>query len=74
MRMLVGAGWVLSGGVRSVAVMLGQGLRENAVGQAEPFLWLRARWCTGRPLRLARVRCERESVGVVSPAVATVRW
>jgi hypothetical protein len=39
MRMLGGAGVVLSGGVRSVAVVPGQGLWENAVGQAEPYLW-----------------------------------
>ena len=39
MRMFVGAGVVLSGGVRSVAVVPGQGLWENAVGQAGPFLW-----------------------------------
>ena len=37
--MFVGAGVVLSGGVRSVAVVPGQGLWENAVGQAGPFLW-----------------------------------
>jgi hypothetical protein len=39
MRMLVGVGVVLSGGVRSVAVVPGQGLGENAVGQTGPFLW-----------------------------------
>jgi hypothetical protein len=39
MRMLVGAGAGLSGGVRSVAAVPGQGLWENAVGQAGPFLW-----------------------------------
>ena len=39
MRMLVGAGAVLSGGVRSVAAVPGQGLWESAVGQAGPFLW-----------------------------------
>jgi hypothetical protein len=39
MRMLVGAGLVLSGGARSVAAVPGQGLWENVVGQAELFLW-----------------------------------
>ena len=39
MRMLRGAALVLSGGVRSVVVVPGQGLWENAVGQAESFLW-----------------------------------
>src|SRR5829696_6842389 len=45
-----------------------KGLWENAVGQAENSYGLRARWCNWPPLRLARVRRERESVGVVLPA------
>ncbi len=39
MRMLVGVALGLSGDARSVAVVPGQGLWENAVGQAELFLW-----------------------------------
>jgi hypothetical protein len=39
MRMLVEPRRVMSGGARSVAGVPGQGLRENVVGQAEPFLW-----------------------------------
>ena len=63
---------VLSGGASSVAGVPGQGLWENAVGQAERSYGLRARWCNWPPLRLARVRCERESVGVVLPAALPV--
>src|ERR1700758_2371410 len=37
-------------------------------GQADVFDELRARVSSWPPLRLARLRCERESVGVVSPA------
>jgi hypothetical protein len=39
MKMLVGAAPVTSAAARSVAAVPGQGLWENAVGQAEPFLW-----------------------------------
>ena len=39
MRIRGGAAPVLSGGVRSVAVVPGQGLWENAVGRAELVLW-----------------------------------
>ena len=37
--MLAGVAPVPSGGVRRVAVVPGQGLWENVVGQAERFLW-----------------------------------
>ena len=54
-----------SGPGRRFGGVPGQGLWENVVGQAENSYGLRARWCNWPPLRLARVRCERESVGVV---------
>jgi hypothetical protein len=39
MRMRGGAAPVVSGGVRSVVGVPGQGLWENVVGQAVTFLW-----------------------------------
>src|SRR3954463_10089277 len=59
---------VASGRGVSVAAVPGLGLWENAEGQAGRSYGLRARWCNWPPLRLARVRCERESVSVVLPA------
>ncbi len=35
------------------------------MGRPSRTYGLRARWCNWPPLRLARMRCERESVGVV---------
>ena len=43
-----------------------RGVRRNQLGQADLYVELRARVSTWPPLRLARLRCERESVFVVS--------
>ena len=43
-----------------------RGVRRNQLGQADQYLELRARVSTWPPLRLARLRCERESVSVAS--------
>jgi hypothetical protein len=52
----------------SVAGVPGPGLWENAEGQGRALpMGCEPDGVTGRPRRLARVRCERESVGVARP-------
>ena len=51
------------------ATIRDEGHREEQGVQADPFDELRARASSWPPLRSARLRCERGSIGVVSPTV-----
>lgn len=48
-------------------------LGTRGYGQADLFDELRARVSKWPPLRVARMRCERESVGVVLPGRVSIR-
>jgi hypothetical protein len=67
MKMCRGVGWVCPGVGLASRAFRAWGSGTTRKGRPGASYGLRARWSNGAPLRLARVRCERESVGVVRP-------